>query len=147
MQISGTYDFPAPAARVWDLLMDTGAIAACVPGCQELAPIGGDRYKAKLSMAVSAVTGNFDATIAVEDKSPPSAYTLRVDAQGRPGFVKGASRITLTEVEGKTRVDVTADVQAGGAVARVGQRLLEGVGKTMMNRFFACLAGKLTART
>jgi uncharacterized protein len=144
MQISGTYDFPAPAARVWDLLMDTGAIAGCVPGCQELTPIGDDRYKAKLSMAVSAVTGNFDATIAVEDKSAPSAYTLRVEAQGRPGFVKGVSRVTLTDVDGKTRVDVTADVHAGGAVARVGQRLLEGVGKTMMNRFFACLAAKLS---
>jgi carbon monoxide dehydrogenase subunit G len=42
-----------------------------------------------------------------------------------------------------TRVDVTADVQVGGAIARVGQRLLEGVGRTMMNRFFDCLGSRL----
>jgi carbon monoxide dehydrogenase subunit G len=143
MQISGSYEFEAPPARVWDLLMDTGAIAGCVPGCQELTPIGNDRFKARLSVAVSAVTGNFEATIALDGQTPPTGYTLRVDGQGRPGFVKGVSRVALTGVDGRTRVDVTADVQVGGAVARVGQRLLEGVGKAMMNKFFACLAHKL----
>ena len=145
MQISGSYSFGAPAARVWDLLMNTEAIAACVPGCQELTPLGGDRYRARLSVAVAAVTGSYDATIAIEEKTPPSAYTLRVDGQGRPGFVKGTARIQLVADGGGagTRVDVAADVQVGGAVARVGQRLLEGVGRTMMNRFFACLESKL----
>ena len=143
MQISGSYVFQAPIATVWDLLMNTSAIAACVPGCDQLTPIGDDRYRAKLSVAVSAVSGNFDATIAIDDKTAPTGYTLRVDGQGRPGFVKGTSRVQLVEEGNQTRVDVSADVQIGGAVARVGQRLLEGVGRTMMNRFFACLAARL----
>jgi carbon monoxide dehydrogenase subunit G len=143
MQISGSYVFPAPVDRVWDLLMNTAAIASCVPGCQELTPIGDDRYRAKLSVAIAAVTGSYDATIALEDKSPPHGYTLRVDGQGRPGFVKGTSRVQLVGQDGGTRVDVNADVQVGGAVARVGQRLLEGVGRTMMNRFFDCLGSRL----
>jgi len=143
MQISGSYVFNAPVARVWDLLMDTTAIAACVPGCQELTPTGEDKYQAKLTVAVSAVTGSYDATIAIEEKTPPNGYLLRVEGQGRPGFVNGTSRVQLFEQEGNTRVDVSADVQVGGAVARVGQRLLEGVGRTMMNRFFACLGSRL----
>jgi carbon monoxide dehydrogenase subunit G len=143
MVINGSYTFNAPPVRVWDLLMDTTAIASCVPGCQELTPIGNDRYQAKLSVAISAVTGSYDATIALEDKDPPHGYTLRVDGQGRPGFVKGTARMTCTDEGGQTRVDVAADVQVGGAVARVGQRLLEGVGRTMMNRFFECLGSRL----
>lgn len=143
MQINGSYRFEAPAAAVWELLMNTEAIASCVPGCQELTPLGEDRYRAKLSVAIAAVTGSYDATIALEDKAPPERYTLRVEGQGRPGFVKGTSRITLAEREGGTQVEVSADVQVGGAVARVGQRLLEGVGRTMMNRFFACLESRL----
>lgn len=143
MVINGTYTFEAPPARVWDLMMDTTAIASCVPGCQELTPIGDDKYQAKLSVAVSAVTGSYDATIALEDKNPPHAYTLRVEGQGRPGFVKGTARIQLADEGGRTKLQVTADVQVGGAVARVGQRLLEGVGRTMMNRFFECLATHL----
>jgi carbon monoxide dehydrogenase subunit G len=143
MQLSANYTFNAPATRVWDLLMDTTAIAACVPGCQELAPIGPDRYRAKMSVVVAAVTGNFDATIELADQTPPHGYTLRVDGQSRAGFVKGASRIDLSESDGHTRVDVKADVQVGGPVARVGQRLLESVGKGMMDRFFACLSARL----
>jgi carbon monoxide dehydrogenase subunit G len=145
MHIASSYTFSAQPARVWDVLMDTTAIAACVPGCQELTPIGEDRYRAKMAVVVAAVTGNFDATIELADKTPPSGYTLLVDGQSRAGFVKGSSRITLVEVEGRTRVDVAADVQVGGPVARVGQRLLEGVGKGMMDRFFACLGSRLQA--
>jgi uncharacterized protein len=143
MQITSSYTFTAPPARVWDVLMDTAAIAACVPGCQELTPIGDDRFRAKMAVVVAAVTGNFDATIELADKTAPTGYTLRVDGQSRAGFVKGSSRIDLVEVEGHTRVDVKADVQVGGPVARVGQRLLEGVGKAMMDRFFACLSSRL----
>ena len=40
-------------------------------------------------------------------------------------------------------MDVTATADVGGAVARVGQRLLEGVGRMMMDRFFTCLQSKL----
>ena len=143
MRIESSYSFDAPATQVWDLLMDTSAIAGCVPGCQELAPIGENRYRARLAVPVAAVTGQYDVTIALEDIAAPTAYTLRIDGQGRPGFVKGASRVHLVEQDGRTRVEVAADVQVGGAVARVGQRLLEGVGRAMMDRFFACLSSRL----
>jgi carbon monoxide dehydrogenase subunit G len=143
MRIASSYTFPAPPPRVWDVLMNTTAIAACVPGCQELTPIGDDRYRAKMAVVIAAVTGNFDATIALADKTPPNGYTLHVDGQSRAGFVKGSTRVALVEVGGDTRVDVTADVQVGGPVARVGQRLLEGVGKGMMDKFFACLRQKV----
>jgi uncharacterized protein len=143
MQITGSYVFDAPIERVWSLLMDTSAIAACVPGCEELTPLGGDRYRAKLAVAMAAVSGNFEATIGLENQAPPHGYTLRLAGEGRPGFINGTSHITLSDEGGRTRVDVSADVQAGGAIARVGQRLLEGVGRTMMNRFFACLASRL----
>jgi carbon monoxide dehydrogenase subunit G len=42
-----------------------------------------------------------------------------------------------------TIVDVRATVQAGGAIARVGQRLMGSVSKMMLDRFFACLQSKL----
>jgi carbon monoxide dehydrogenase subunit G len=42
-----------------------------------------------------------------------------------------------------TQVDVTATVQTGGPIARLGQRLVGGVSKMMLDRFFACLQSKL----
>jgi len=68
-----------------------------------------------------------------------------VEGQGRPGFVKGSSAVALKAAGDATEVTVTADVQAGGAIARVGQRLIGGVAKMMMDRFFGCLQSRLTA--
>lgn len=142
MNITATYTFDAPAAGVWALLMDTRAIAACVPGCKELRPIGEDKYQADLTVAVAAVTGNYAATITMTEKNEPVSYRLLVDGNGRMGFVKGNALITLREQDGKTEVLVDAKAEVGGAVARVGQRLMEGVARMTMDRFFACLRSK-----
>jgi len=143
MQLTGTYEFPAPIERVWDLLMDTTAIAGCLPGCRELRDLGEDRYQAELVVVVAAITGNYGATIAIEDKTPPHSYRLVVQGTGRTGFVKGDTSITLEPTAAGTSVHVVAHADVGGAIARVGQRLIEGVARTTMNRFFACLASRL----
>jgi len=144
MDLKSSYVFDAPQARVWELLMDTRTIASCVPGCRELRDLGEDRYQAELVVAVAAVTGHYGATIAIEDKRPPDSYRLVMQGTGRTGFVKGAASIALSPQDAKTVVNVTATAEVGGAVARVGQRLLEGVGRMMMDRFFNCLQSKLT---
>ena len=146
MQLTGNYEFAAPVERVWDLLMDTTAIAACLPGCRELRDLGEDRYQAELVVVVAAITGNYGATIAIEDKVPPRSYRLVVQGTGRTGFVKGVATMTLEAVANGTAVHVDANADVGGAIARVGQRLVEGVARTTMNRFFACLASRLQIR-
>ncbi len=143
MHISGTYAFKAPGNQVWDLLMSTEAIAACLPGCRELKPLGDDRYQADLVIAVAAITGNYSATVAIEDKTPPHSYRLVVQGTGRPGFVNGNARVTLEPSDAGTTVHVEADADVGGTVARLGQRLIEGVARTTMNRFFACLSARV----
>jgi carbon monoxide dehydrogenase subunit G len=143
MNIHATYAFGAPVQAVWDLLMDTGRLAACIPGCDRLEPLGGDRYRARLNVSLAAVSGAFDGTVAILDQQPPSSYRLLMEGQGRSGFVRGEASIALAARDGGTDVSVDADVQIGGAVARVGQRMLSGVAKMMMDRFFGCLNGKL----
>jgi uncharacterized protein len=142
MEIKGTYTFDAPVSRAWDLLLDTREVAGCIPGCRELRPIGEDRYQAELVVAVSAITGSYQITVAIEDKIPPASYRLMVQGTGRTGFVNGEAAVALSPDGERTRVDVAAKADVGGAVARVGQRLLEGVARMMMDRFFACLAAK-----
>jgi hypothetical protein len=143
MDIRATYTFDAPPQAVWDLLMDTGRIAACIPGCEGLEPLGENRYRARLTVSLAAISGAFDGTVAMVDQQPPVAYRLLVDGQGRGGFVKGESTITLTGSGATTEVGIEGRVQIGGAIARVGQRLLSSVAKMMMDRFFGCLQTQL----
>jgi carbon monoxide dehydrogenase subunit G len=123
--------------------MDPAIVCSCIPGCRELRPAGENRYETELSVAVSVVTGTFKGSIALADQVPNRSYKLVVEGSGATGFVRGHSMITLNEEAGKTLVDVAGDVQIGGAIARVGQRLLSGVSKMMMDRFFECLRSKI----
>ena len=102
MQLKGVYEFAAPVERVWAVLMDTTAIASCLPGCRELRDLGEDRYQAELVVVVAAITGNYGATIAIEDKVPPRSYRLVVQGTGRTGFVKGTTTLTLEAVANGT---------------------------------------------
>ena len=145
MDISGSYTFPASRDRVWALLMDPTVIASCIPGCDRFEPDGEDRYKVTLTVALAAITGRYEGTVALTDKIEQTSYRLAVEGQGKAGFVKGNSAITLKSRDAVTDIDVKGTVEIGGAVARVGQRLIGGVAKMMMDRFFACLQSKLPA--
>jgi uncharacterized protein len=139
MEISASYTFVAPPETVWTLLNDPKVIAACLPGCDRLEPIGEDRYGAVLTLAVAAVSGQYTGTVAILDKHPPSSYRMVVDGAGRAGFIKGEATIELVAQDGSTIVNVNGQGQVGGLIARVGQRLLASVSNMMMDRFFSCL--------
>ena len=143
MELTATYSFPAPPSEVLSLLMDSNAIAACLPGCRELRALGDDRYQADLAIGVAAISGSFAATIALLDKVPPHSYRLSVEATGKPGFARGSAAIVLSPEEGGTSVRVTAQAEVGGLIARVGQRMIEGVARMTMDRFYGCLMKRI----
>ena len=143
MEFTATYRFPSPVPAVWNLLMDPNAIAGCLPGCRELVPVGGDRYQAELTFSVAAISGTFEVTIALLDLMPPKSYRLSVEATGKPGFARGSAFIQLQAVEDGTEVIVSANAEAGGLIARVGQRLLDSVARMTMDGFFGCLAKRI----
>jgi carbon monoxide dehydrogenase subunit G len=143
MDISGSYTFNAPPDRVWNLLMDPGVIASCIPGCDKLEPTGEDRYRASLTIALAAITGSYEGTVQITEKVPSERYRLVVEGQGKPGFVKGNAAITLRPEGAGTIVELTGTVETGGPIARLGQRLIGNVSKMMQDRFFSCLQGKL----
>jgi uncharacterized protein len=145
MDIFGSYTFNAPLDRVWDLLMDPDTISSCIPGCDRFEPVGDDRYNVTLTVAMAAITGTYQGTVALTDKTLHQSYRLVMEGHGRPGFVKGTSIIALRAAGDATAVDVSGAVHTGGPIARLGQRLIGGVAKMILDRFFACLRAKLEA--
>jgi uncharacterized protein len=143
MDIFGSYTFDVPTDRVWDLLMDPAALSSCIPGCTRFEPDGEDRYAVTLTVALAAITGTYNGTVNLTDKTLHTSYRLVMEGQGRAGFVKGSSVISLRPAGASTAVDVSGAVHTGGPIARVGQRLIGGVARMMMDRFFACLKAKL----
>jgi Carbon monoxide dehydrogenase subunit G (CoxG) len=74
------------------------------------------------------------------------SYGLVAEGKGRPGFVKGKAAIALAAEAAATTLTVTGEVQAGGAIARVGQRIIMSAARLMMDRFFKRLKALAEAR-
>ena len=145
MQISGTYKFNAAPDLVWGRLMDPSCIATCIPGCNALEPDGDNRFRARLTVALSAIAGTYDGTVTLSDLVPGASYRLTAEGQGRPGFIKGDSLVSLLPDGEGTIVFVSGTLHMGGTIARLGQRLIGSVSQMMMDRFFGCLQTKVEA--
>ena len=142
MKLEGSYDVKAPRQKVWTAFLDPETLRQAIPGCEKLELIGPDEYKATLKIGVAAVT--FEGKVRLLDKKPPESYRLAAEGSGGPGFVRADTVITLTDIEGGTRVSYSADVQIGGLIAGVGQRMLGGVSKMMADQFFNKMSELLT---
>jgi hypothetical protein len=136
MKLEGAYDVPAPRQKVWDAFFDPERLKEAIPGCDKLEAVGPDEYKATMKVGVGAVKGTFEGKVRLTDKNPPDSYRMAVEGSGGPGFIRGETVITLSDAAGGTRVAYTADVQVGGLIASVGQRMLGGVSKMMADKFF-----------
>jgi len=77
-----------------------------------------------MKVGVGGVKGTFEGKVKLSDKQAPDSYKMAVEGSGGPGFIRGETIITLTDQDGGTRVSYTADLQVGGLIASVGQRML-----------------------
>jgi uncharacterized protein len=136
MKLEGAYEVPAPRQKVWEAFQDPKHLRQAIPGCEKLDAVGPDEYKATMKVGVGGVKGTFEGRVRLSDKNPPDSYKMAVEGSGGPGFIRGDTIITLTDNGSGTRVSYTADMQVGGLIASVGQRMLGGVAKMMADKFF-----------
>lgn len=148
IELARTYTLEASQDRVWQLLMNTKALSLCIPGCSglEADPETENRYRIKLAIKLAAVMGTYDGTVQLVDLSPMQSYGLLAEGRGRPGFVKGKAAVALASHANATTLTVTGEVHAGGAIARVGQRIIKSAASMMMDRFFKRLKVLAEAR-
>ena len=143
MQLSGAYRFDAPRARLWEALMDSAIVGACIPGVGAFTPLGGDRYGIEIAVRVGIVSGSYKGTLAITDKAEPESYRMTVEGAGARTEIRGAGTVALAEDGDATELRFEGDVQITGVLARVGQRLTGSVAKSQIDRFFDCLRSKI----
>jgi len=146
MKIEGSADILAPRERVWAAFLDPDILAQALPGCEKLEAIGPNEYKATMKVGVAAIKGTFEGKVKLSDLEPPNRYRMAVEGSGGPGFVRGDAGMQLSDVDGGTKVSYDADVQVGGLIASVGQRMLGGVTKMMLDQFFTRMTELLASK-
>ncbi len=147
MKMHGTHTLNTPQEQVWAFLMNPDCIARVMPGCERLEAVGPDSYEATLKLGIAAVKGTYTGSVRLLDKEPPTRYRMQIDGSGTPGFVKGEARVELQAQNGSTRLTYDADVQVGGLIANVGQRMISGVAKLLINQALKKLDAELAHQT
>ena len=140
MKISGSYELPLKQEQAYQRLQDPEALAKCMPGCEALEKIGENEYRMKMKMALASLSGAFDGKVRIADAVPHESFKLIVEGNGKIGFMKGEGLLKFAAKGEGTEVTYDGDVQVGGTMAAVGQRLIDVSAKMMIKRFFEKIA-------
>ena len=137
MKISGEFTVNAPKQKVWETLNDVEALGSMIPGAKGLKEVGEDEYTARMDIGIGPIKTSFAGKVRIEEREEPNSYRLQVDGNSRHGWMKGTGKVELEEVNAdSTLVRADGEIQVGGMIARVGQRMLPGVSKQLMGVFF-----------
>ncbi|MBY6277315.1 SRPBCC family protein [Symbiobacterium thermophilum] len=137
MNGSGKVALNAGIEKAWEVLLNPQALKNCIMGCTKLETVGENKYEAVLSIGIAAVKGKYESTIEIADIQKPNHYKLIVKGEGGPGSVEATGVVDLIPIdENTTELQYTYDAEVGGKVAMVGQRMLNGVAKLIIQDFF-----------
>jgi len=139
MKIEGTQEVRARRERVFQALVDPAVLQRCIPGCERLEQVAENHFSTTLRAGVGSIKGVFTGNVRLEEVQPPAHFRMAVDGKGQPGFLKGAGTLDLEEREGTTLVNYRGDVQVGGTIAGVGQRMIQGAARMMLAQFFTAI--------
>jgi carbon monoxide dehydrogenase subunit G len=147
MKIEGEYLFNGPRLEVWTLVRDPEVLATALPGTQSLEQVSENEYRGEMNVRIGPVTGTFAGKLLVSDEVLPESLTLTVEGRGAPGFANGVGHVRLAEKEdGTTLMTYEGEMQIGGKLASVGQRLLDTASKSLIRQGLEALDQALQAR-
>lgn len=137
MQLSDSRDIMAPPGMVWAAILDPEVLKACVPGCESMTGTPETGFEAVVVQKVGPVKARFTGMVTLSDIVPGQSLRISGEGKGGPaGFAKGGANVTLTPIEGGTRLAYDVDASVGGKLAQLGSRLIDGFAKTMADQFF-----------
>jgi len=137
MEMQGSRDLAITQQQAWDALNDPEVLKQCIPGCDKVEASGTDTFAIGMALKIGPVSAKFSGKITLSDINPPNSYTISFEGQGGPaGFGKGNAKVLLTPHGRGNTLSYEVKASVGGKVAQMGQRLIDGVAKSMAEDFF-----------
>jgi uncharacterized protein len=137
MEMKGNRALAVTQEQAWSALNDPEVLKASIPGCEKIELTGNNQYAVAVAVKVGPVAAKFAGKITLTDVNPPESYTLGFDGQGgAAGFGKGRAQVRLAPQGTGCELSYNVSAQVGGKIAQMGQRLIDGVARSMAEDFF-----------
>ena len=148
MKLDGEYTFDGSRQQVWEMVRDPDMLVTALPGAQSMQQVAENEYEGEMNLRIGPVAGVFSGRLVVSDEVPPESCTLTVEGKGKQGFVNGTGHVLLEELgENKTLMKYDGDMQVGGKLASVGQRLVDTASKSIIRQGLDTLNAALLAQS
>jgi uncharacterized protein len=146
VKIEGTYNLNAPRDDVWAAILEPEVLAAALPGAQELERVADNDYRGRMNIRVGPVQGLFSGRVTLSNLRPLEGYDIAVDGKGAPGFVRGEGSLSLEAQGEQTLLHYRGEIQVGGRLASIGQRLMESSCHALIRQSLESLDRQIMAR-
>jgi len=140
LHFQGEFNVKASKEKVFDILMDPKETSQCMPDLQKLEIKSPDDFVAIVRAGVGFIKGDFTLHFNMVDKNPPTHAKLTARGTGMGSTLDMAAVMELSDTpEGGTSMKWVADVNIGGKIASLGQRILDGQAEKIIKQLFECL--------
>jgi hypothetical protein len=143
LTFEGAIQVQAPREKVWDFVIDPNKMGNCLPDLKSLEVESENKFTAVARVGVGFMKGDFKFQLAIVEQDPPSHARLKGTGTGVGSSVNMDASIDLADVDGGTRLTYKADVQIGGTLASVGQRVIGGTVEKTITEVFDCVKRQL----
>jgi carbon monoxide dehydrogenase subunit G len=136
----------APAARVWDFLLDPNCIAACMPGVENVTQIDDRTFDAAIAASVGPISGKFTFRAHIVESHPPTEMAATID--GVDSVTKSALTanvaMTLDPLSAQqTALAYRATVDVKGRLAILGDMVLRATAALILEEAIRRLKAQL----
>ena len=128
MQLENKCLVPADRDTTWELVMDIPRVAACIPGVNDVTPVGDDKFNAVMQVRIGPMRLSFSGTILIVDQDKQKGEArFRVEAADRRlgGSFRADMILRLNPLsETQTELSIESDVAFMGKLGELGQPLI-----------------------
>ena len=148
MEIEKTLLVAAPAARVWEMLLDPNVMGGCVPGMKSIEVVSDTEYIAVIHVKIAFISAKFKLNTKIVEQRAP--HYLRTEGTGEDASVasslKQQSELFLTEMpDGQTEIKTKVKVDVLGRLGAFGLSVMKTKADRMWDEFGQNLVARLNA--
>jgi carbon monoxide dehydrogenase subunit G len=138
VRLENSFEVAASLDDAWRLLNDVPRVVPCMPGAELTETVDENTWKGLVHVRLGPVALQFATDVTREDVDE-AAHRVVLATKARELKGRGGAQATiessLSEAEGKTKVDIVTELNLQGAVAQYGRGVVPAVASELTRQF------------
>jgi carbon monoxide dehydrogenase subunit G len=146
--VDGKFTLKAPIQKIWDVILQPGTLASCMPGAEKIEAVDATHYNCLIKQSVGPISVKLQFAVELTEIVPPKHIKAvgRGEALGKLGTFTMELVVDLNEMPtGEVEVAFSSSVNIVGKLATFGERIMRAKAKQVVEDFTKNLQKKLEA--